>query len=289
MAKSITVLTEACQMTSMGLFKIQQILIATMMEKRFLLMMLIACVTTSSAQTKAFKANGVFFSMVYVEGGSFMMGAPANDTECDNNCRPAHKVTLSSYYIGKYEVSQRLWEAVMGSNPSTYRSSIPKIIDAPVHDVTWFDCQKFISELNKLTGKQFRLPTEAEWEFAARGGKKSKGYKYSGSNDLEAVAWYDGETPSDIGSIGEYRFRQSNELAIYDMTGNVDEWCQDWYGPYRKTAQVNPKGPNTGTSRVLRGGSYISSNKNWKVWERMKDTPYYSSRRLGLRLVLSAK
>lgn len=261
------------------------------MEKRFLLMMLIICVTTSSAQTKEdkyFKVNDVSFPMVYVEGGSFMMGAPADDKECDDNCRPAHKVTLSSYYICKYEVSQRLWEAVMGSNPSTYKSEIPdnRFIDVPVHDVSWFDCQKFISKLNRLTGKQFRLPTEAEWEFAARGGKKSKGYKYSGSNNLEAVAWFDGETPA---YIGPSRDRRSNELGIYDMTGNVDEWCQDWYEPYKNTAQVNPKGPKTGTSRVLRGGSYFSPNKNWKVWERMKDTPYYSIYRLGLRLVLSAK
>lgn len=246
---------------------------------------------TSSAQPKGdkhFKANGVPFTMVYVEGGSFMMGAPADDKECNDDCRPAHKVTLSSYYICEYEVSQRLWEAVMGSNPSTYVSNMPDnvFLDVPVHDVSWFDCQKFINKLNKLTGKQFRLPTEAEWEFAARGGKKSKGYKYSGSNNLGMVAWYDGETPS---SIGPSRSRRGNELGIYDMTGNEDEWCQDWYGPYKNTAQVNPKGPKTGTYRVLRGGSYVITNKHWKVWERMKDTPYYNTPRLGFRFVLSAK
>ena len=262
-----------------------------MKKNHLLLTMLIACVTTASAQTKDdvyYKANDVSFAMVYVEGGSFMMGAPADDTECDENCRPAHKVTLSSYYICKYEVSQRLWEAVMGSNPSSYKSEMPDniYIDVPVHDVSWFDCQEFISKLNKLTGKQFRLPTEAEWEFAARGGKKSKGYMYSGSNRLGAVAWADKETPA---YIGPSRERWGNELGIYDMTGNVDEWCQDWYGPYKKTAQVNPKGPQTGTSRVLRGGSYFGINKSWKVWERMKDTPYYSADRLGLRLVISAK
>ena len=262
-----------------------------MMKRLFLLGILISFVTTLYSQTREDKyveVGGCSFAMVYVEGGSFVMGAPNNDSEVDADTRPAHKVTLSSYYIGKYEVSQRLWEAVMGSDPSTYKNPMPdnEFIDVPVHDVSWEDCQVFVKKLSKMTGQNFRLPTEAEWEFAARGGKKSKGYKYAGSNSLGEVAYYDAESPA---FIGPSRPRRGNELGIYDMTGNVDEWCQDWYAPYTKAAQVNPKGPKTGSYRVLRGGSFFKYNKNWKVYERMKDGNGYSSTRLGLRLVLSVQ
>ncbi len=180
--------------------------------------------------------KGVTFEMVPVEGGTFTMGAADDDNYAFNWEKPAHEVTLSSYYIGKTEVTQALWKAVMGSNPSRFKGD-----NLPVEQVSWDDCQKFIRRINAATGKQFRLPTEAEWEYAARGGNQSKGYKYSGSNNLDKVAWYgeDWET----GSTHPVGKKQPNELGLYDMSGNVWEWCADWYGDYSSEAQTNPTGP----------------------------------------------
>ena len=156
-------------------------------------------------------------NMVYVQGGTFMMGATSEQgSDAYDNEKPAHQVTLSSFSIGRYEVTQEEWQAVMGSNPSWFKG--PK---RPVENVSWDDCQAFIKKLNEMTGKQFRLPTEAEWEFASRGGIKSQGYKYSGSNNLNSVAWYadnSGNTTHDVGQ------ESPNELGIYDMSGNVWEW-----------------------------------------------------------------
>lgn len=207
--------------------------------------------------------------MVWVEGGTFTMGATSeqgDDARSDE--MPAHQVTLSSFYISKYEVTQELWVAVMGKNPSSYKGDIQR----PVENVSWEDCQVFISKLNKLTGKRFRLPTEAEWEYAARGGKQSRGYKYSGSNNLDAVAWYsqnrEGNTTSPVGQ------KSPNELGLYDMSGNVSEYCQDFYNTYRKTMVEY--------DRVNRGGDLYSP----AVACRVSDRGIYPTRGHGLRLAM---
>ena len=201
------------------------------------------------ANSGKFTVNGVSFEMVRVEGGTFRMGATAEqEDEAWDDEMPVHSVTLSSYYIGKTEVTQALWQAVVGSNPSRSRGA-----DLPVENVSWDDCQEFIRKLNALTGQHFRLPTEAEWEFACRGGNNSRGYKYSGSNNLGSVAWYDGNSGNRTHSVAT---KSSNELGIYDMSGNVWEWCADWYGDYSSGAQTNPRGPLSGLLRVIRGGCW---------------------------------
>ena len=187
-----------------------------------------------------YTVNGVSFNMVYVEGGTFQMGS--------NDEQPVHSVTLSDYYIGQTEVTQELWQAVMGSNPSYDKGA-----KNPVNNVSWNDFQEFISKLNRLTGGSFRLPTEAEWEYAARGGNKSRGYKYSGSDDLGSVAWYKDNSGDEVHPVGS---KSANELGLYDMSGNVWEWCSDWSGSYPSSSQTNPTGPSSGYGRVLRGGSY---------------------------------
>ncbi|MBR5215147.1 MAG: formylglycine-generating enzyme family protein [Bacteroidales bacterium] len=230
---------------------------------------------------QTFNVNGVSFTMIAVEGGTFQMGATSeqgSDAESDES--PVHDVTLSSYYIGETEVTQELWEAVMGSNPSYY-SGYPQ---RPVEYVSWNDCQEFITKLNQLTGKNFRLPTEAEWEYAARGGNKSKGYKYSGSNTIDNVAWYASNSSSRTHDV---KTKQANELGIYDMSGNVWEWCQDWYGSYSSGSQTNPTGPSSGPSRVIRGGGWGNDAGICRVSNRNAGIPGGSSGILGLRLSLS--
>ena len=228
---------------------------------------------------EVFNVKGVSFKMIKVEGGTFMMGATIDASKDE---KPAHSVTLSDYYIGETEVTQELWEAVMGGNPSHFKGN-----KKPVEQVSWNDCQEFITMLNQLTGKNFRLPTEAEWEYAARGGKKSKGYKYSGSNTIENVAWYKDNSSSSTHNV---KTKQANELGIYDMSGNVWEWCQDWYGKkyYQNSSQTNPTGPSLGSYRVSRGGSW-----NYFAWICRVSNRSYSIRPvsrgsfLGLRLSLS--
>ena len=235
--------------------------------------------------TETFTVNGVTFKMVGVEGGTFTMGASDDDTEANSWEKPAHQVTLSSFSIGQTEVTQELWQAVMGSNPSYFTGNLQR----PVESVSWNDCQTFISRLNDLTGKNFRLPTEAEWEYAARGGNKSQGYKYAGSNDINTVAWYWYNIPSQSsGTVGygtqPVATRAHNELGLYDMSGNVWEWCQDWYGSYSSGAQTNPTGPSTGSLRVLRGGSWGLSAGCCRVSYRLIDYPTSTDYDLGLRL-----
>ena len=230
--------------------------------------------------TQTITVNGVSFKMVFVEGGTFMMGAtPEQGDDAYNDEKPVHEVTLSSFYIGQTEVTQELWQAVMGSNPSYFQDD-PK---RPVEMVSWNDCQAFITQLNLLTGKQFRMPTEAEWEYAARGGNKSQGYKYSGSNDIDAVAWHVGNSESTSHVVAT---KAPNELGLYDMTGNVWEWVQDWYARYSAEPQINPTGPETGTQRVFRGGSWYSSARLGRVSYRDVENMTNSYNRLGLRLVL---
>ena len=224
--------------------------------------------------------NGINIEMVKVEAGSFNMGATPEMKSPYEVEKPVHRVTLTNnYYIGKYEVTQALWQAVMGSNPSHFKGDA-----LPVEQVSWKDCQKFITKLNRLTGKNFRLPTEAEWEYAARGGNKSRGYRYSGSNTIDDVAWYENDALSQTHPVGT---KQPNELEIYDMTGNVMEWCQDWYGSYSSSPQVNPTGAASGSYRVVRGGGWSDSARGCRTSDRDFISPGGRSSDLGLRLVLS--
>ena len=277
-------------------------------------------------------ANGVSFKMVKVQGGTFTMGATSEQgTNVYSNEKPAHSVTLGDYYIGQTEVTQELWKAVMGNNPSKFapiqtnssRCSYDAFVEdakklnqrkpgtvriptreewdatmistkgsllRPVEQVSWNDCQTFIRKLNSITGKSFRLPTEAEWEFAARGGNKSNHYKYSGSNNIGDVAWYY-KNAYDVGSnspnYGTHPVgtKSANELGIYDMSGNVWEWCSDWYGNYSSSSQTNPQGPSSGSDRVIRGGSWCN-DRGCRVSLRYFAAPDIRFDFLGLRLAL---
>ena len=232
------------------------------------------------ANSCRFMVNGVSFEMVRVEGSTFRMGATSEQKdEAWDREKPVHSVTLSGYYIGKTEVTQVLWEAVMGINPSRFKGDY-----LPVENVSWDDCQEFIRELNALTGQNFRLPTEAEWEFACRGGNNSRGYKYSGSNNLGSVAWYDGNSGNKTHPVGT---KAPNELGIYDMSGNVWEWCADWYGDYSSGAQTNPTGPYGGSNRVYRGGSWNYDVGRCRSSNRDFYYPWIRDIILGLRLALS--
>lgn len=228
-----------------------------------------------------FTVGGVEFKMVKVEGGTFTMGATAEQgIYVYNNEKPSHKVTLGDYYIGETQVTQALWKAVMGENPSHFKGDD----SLPVERVSWENIvNKFIPKLNKQTGRTFRLPTEAEWEYAARGGNKSKGYKYSGSNNIDEVAWYSGNSGDNIHPV---KGKKANELGLYDMCGNVLEWCNDWEGDYSGAAQTNPKGPEKGTGRVLRGGSWVDLARDCRVSPRHSRTPGSRYGYIGFRLVM---
>ena len=232
-----------------------------------------------------FTVNGVSFTMLPVEGGTFTMGATSEQgRDAYNFEKPAHSVTLSSYYMGETEVTQALWQAVMGSNPSHFTGDSQR----PVEMVSWDDCQTFITKLNQqcagqLNGRQFRLPTEAEWEYAARGGKQSHGYKYSGSKTLDNVAWYASNSGSTTHAVGT---KQANELGLYDMSGNVWEWCSDWYGDYGSSALTNPTGPATGSYRVYRGGDWGIYARLCRVSIRNGNDSDNTDSYLGLRLAL---
>ena len=224
-----------------------------------------------------YTVNGVSFEMIYVKGGTFIMGGTSEQgSDAYNFEKPTHNVTLGDYYIGKYEVTQKLWMAVMGSNPSYFKGD-----NLPVENVSWNDVQEFITKLNQKTGANFRLPTEAEWEYAARGGNKSNGYKYSGSNNIGNVAWYGDNSGSKTHPVGT---KSPNELGIYDMNGNVQEWCKDWYGSYSSGSQTNPTGPSTGSHRVSRGGSWCSIARSCRVSNRGIDYPDNRDDYLGFRL-----
>ena len=224
--------------------------------------------------------DGISIEMVRVEAGTFVMGATPEMKDPYDLEKPTHQVTLTNdYYIGKYEVTQALWQAVMDNNPSYFKGD-----NLPVEQVSWKDCQKFISKLNRITSKKFRLPTEAEWEYTARGGKKSQGYQYSGSNNISDVAWYGDNSDNKTHSVGSKR---ANELGIYDMNGNVGEWCQDRYGKYRSSSQVNPTGANGGSDRVVRGGGLRGTARFCRSSFRNDNIPDRRANSLGLRLVLS--
>lgn len=234
---------------------------------------------TPASQDRTFTVGGVTFKMIAVEGGTFTMGATSEQgSEADSDEKPTHSVTLSSYSIGETEVTQALWQAVMGSNLSRFSGS-----NKPVERVSWDDCQDFIRRLNALTGENFRLPTEAEWEYAARGGNKSWGYKYAGSNNIDNVAWYDDNSGSQTHNVAT---KSPNELGLYDMSGNVGEWCQDWYGDYSSGSQTNPTGPASGGYRVGRGGCWDYYARGCRVSYRFSDDPDIRINSMGLRLAL---
>ena len=239
-------------------------------------------------ENREIQVGDVKFNMISVEGGTFLMGAQCKDKNGDNydakawdSESPVHKVTLSGYYIGETPVTQELWQAVMGKNPSHFKDA-----KKPVETVSWEDCQNFIKKLNRRIGLKFRLPTEAEWEFAARGGVKSKGYKYSGSNNIDEVAWYSGNAKDETHPVKQ---KKPNELGVYDMTGNVEEWCQDRYGDYKEGLQVNPTGPNSGSYRVGRGGSWFFGAWDCRLSCRINGGTDVRCYDLGLRLVLSVE
>ena len=222
---------------------------------------------------KVYTVNGVSFKMIAVKGGTFQMGSD-DGYEWE---KPVHQVTLSDYYIGETEVTQELWNAVMGSNPSYFKGDMQR----PVEKVSWDDCQTFISKLNQLTGETFRLPTEAQWEYAARGGNQAQGRLYSGSDAIDVVAWY---YDNSGGMTHPVKTKGPNELGIYDMAGNVYEWCSDWYGDYSSAAQTDPTGPATSSNRVDRGGCWLSRATYCRVAYRGHYSPTYSGYDLGLRL-----
>lgn len=219
--------------------------------------------------------------MVFVRGGTFTMGCTDEQgDDCFDWELPSHQVTVSDFYIGKYEVTQKEWREVMGTNPSYFTGD-----NLPVEQVSWDDVQEFITKLNEQTGKNYRLPTEAEWEFAARGGNQSQGYKYSGSDNADLVAWYYENSNGTTHAVGT---KQANELGIYDMSGNVWEWCSDWYGGYTADSQVDPTGPVTGSGRVRRGGDWGSNTRSLRVSDHSDYDPDSRSANLGFRLACSS-
>lgn len=224
--------------------------------------------------------DGINIEMIKVEAGTFMMEATKEVKEPYKIKLPAHEVLLTEdYYIGKYEVTQALWNVVMDSKYSTNDGDL-----LPKNYVSWNDCQEFIEKLNKITGLKFRLPTEAEWEYAARGGKKSKRYLYSGSNNVLDVAWYDGNSSNKRHPVGT---KQANELGIFDMGGNVSEWCQDLWGQYQNDSQINPLGSSAGTKHVIRGGNYFFDIRICYLSYRMFAESNYKDAFGGFRLALS--
>ena len=231
------------------------------------------------AKERVFKVGNVKFKMIRVDGGTFKMGATAEQgSATEDDEKPVHSVTLSSYSIGQTEVTQALWTAVMGSNPSLFEGE-----NLPVEQVSWNECQKFISRLNQLTGQRFRLPTEAEWEYAARGGKRSKCYKYSGGNAIRDVAWNTSNSGNKTHTVAT---KKANELGLYDMSGNVWEWCQDRWGSYGHSAQSNPAGTTSGVGRVFRGGGCFDLAVNCRISHRDYNKSSHRDLDLGLRLAL---
>ena len=229
--------------------------------------------TTSSKENYIERTKkGLNMKMIYVEGGTFSMGS----TDGDSDERPVHSVTLDSYYIAETEVTQAQWRAVMGTDPSNYKGD-----NRPVDNVSWDDAMEFCKKLSELTGKKYTLPTEAQWEYAARGGNKSKHYTYSGSNNIGDVAWYSNNSDQTLA----VKSKQPNELGLYDMSGNVWEWCLDWYGSYSSSSQTNPTGPESVSFRVLRGGSWYGGASYCRVADRSFNDPSRRFNFYGFRVV----
>ena len=245
-----------------------------------LLATLVSCNTlNNSVNSKMYTVNGVIFRMIEVKGGSFSMGSAEGAADAEKDEYPVHKVTVDNFYMAETEVTQELWVAVMGSNPSGYTDDA----QLPVESVTWFDCLDFIEKLNELTGATFRLPTEAEWEYAARGGQRSKGFLYSGSDTLANVGWYKDNAEERTQKVMQLA---PNELGLYDMSGNVWEWCSDWQGDYTADAVVNPQGAQEGRLRVMRGGSWLVDAALCRSVDRCSGAPRGGGCIVGLRLAM---
>lgn len=270
-----------------------------MIKRLFLLFVcsLSFCLNSYSAQPKGkiqITVKGVTFNMIYVAPGTFTMGAK-DENEYDKREHPAHKVTLTrGYYICETEVTQELWQAVMGNNPSEHIG-----MRHPVNYVTWNDCKAFASILSFITGKTFRLPTEAEWEYAAKGGKKSKGYLYSGSNNLDEVAWYVVNSGDEIiedktyflgnknnNRTHEVKTKKPNELGIYDMSGNVTEWCEDGFSNYDYGNFIDPLGVSNKDSKVKKGGDYDSRSRHCRNTFRVGFETTFCMGSYGFRLIM---
>lgn len=234
--------------------------------------------------------SGIAFKMIYVHGGTFTMGCTSEQGgDCYGSEKPFHSVAVENFWMGETEVTQALWKAVMGKEHNGEWGGWENLYGRgsayPAYRVSWNDCQKFIQRLNQLTGKTFRLPTEAEWEYAARGGNKSRGFMYAGSNTIDDVAWYV-YNGGDETHPAKTKF--PNELGLYDMSGNVWEWCQDWYSDdyYSVSPSKTPQGPSSGSYRVLRGGGWDCPDRGCRVSIRIPNGPDYSCKYYGFRLVL---
>jgi formylglycine-generating enzyme required for sulfatase activity len=260
----------------------------------FAIVVLIGCegkdYKNKPTDTAFYIEDDVPIEMVFVEGGTFTMGCTDEQgDDCRSNPKTfmnIHNVTVGDFYVGKYEVTHKQWEHIMGrdKNPSLFYFMGDNF---PVEHVSWYDVQEFIKKLNKQTGQRYRLPTEAEWEYAARGGNKSKRYKYSGSNNIDDVAMFLDRN----GITNSVDSMLPNELGIYGMSGNVQEWVNDRYGAYGKKAQTNPKGPlaayKWGYFRVIRGGCWDCEASHCNIASRDFESPHYDNYDLGFRLALS--
>jgi formylglycine-generating enzyme len=236
---------------------------------------------TANSDDRGKILNSLIYNITFVSGGTFVMGCTEDQGGyCYEEEYPPHTVTLSSYYIGKYEVTQAQWMTVMGSNPSHFQGCD----ECPVESVSWDDVQEFLSRLNQLTGKNFRLPTEAEWEFAARGGSIGSPSLFAGGNDLDSVAWNEYNSGDRMHPVG---LKAPNELGLYDMSGNVWEWCNDWFGDYDSTAKTNPRGPSKGICRLTRGGSWYHDALHCRISLRECGPPDLRGYFLGFRLASS--
>jgi formylglycine-generating enzyme required for sulfatase activity len=236
------------------------------------------CIELSAQQVQIYTETGdgtISFDMVYVEGGVFTLGCSSDDMDCDEDEYPLSRVTLSSYRIGETEVTQRLWKAVMWSNPSETQCD-----DCPVTNVSWEDVQTFLSKLKGKTGKSYRLPTEAEWEYAARGGQTGEGHVGA----VDHYAWHSGNSN---GSIHPVKQKSPNGLGLYDMLGNAWEWCSDWYGPYTIDRKKDPKGPSTSNRRANRGGGWNRGKQNCRESNRSANASDCRDGGVGFRLVVS--
>lgn len=237
---------------------------------------------------KMFTVNGVSFKMIAVEGGTFTMGATAEQIGARSEESPSHQVTLSPYYIGETEVTQALWEAVTGYSPTadvSWTSHYGLGDSYPAYYISYNDVKNFIAKLNEMTGMVFRMPTEAEWEYAARGGNKSKSYLYSGGNSIGDVAWVSSNSGGKTNLVGT---KSPNELGLYDMSGNVWEWCSDWFGSYSSANQTDPTGPSSGKLRIMRGGSWPYNGARCRVAYRGYIGESYCDYDCGVRLAFSS-
>jgi formylglycine-generating enzyme required for sulfatase activity len=253
----------------------------------------------NNEQNLTFTAKGITFEMIFVEGGAFQMGCTTEQDYCFGDERPVHTVELSDFYLAEFEVSQKFWKAIMGNSIRMQlylikgKSLNGEGDDFPIYYVNYVECEEFCSKLNQLLSKQlpkgyiFIFFTDAQWEYAARGGKKSQGYIYSGSSTIDEISWYADNSDRKTHKTG---MKAPNELGIFDMCGNVQEWCKDWYFDfyYDSSPNVNPKGPKNGKGRVLRGGGWNSISQHCRVSFRHCTSPSNRSYDVGFRLALVA-